>query len=90
MCSSDLQSILDDLLIRWDVDSYARDHILELATVGNLYIPSTIFYGTDNDSSSRNKVALDNNTIPDIQYDIIRSEERRVGKECRSRWSPYH
>ena len=20
----------------------------------------------------------------------IRSEERRVGKECRSRWSPYH
>ena len=21
---------------------------------------------------------------------IFRSEERRVGKECRSRWSPYH
>jgi len=21
---------------------------------------------------------------------LIRSEERRVGKECRSRWSPYH
>ena len=29
-----------------------------------------------------------------MQYDLIprihRSEERRVGKECRSRWSPYH
>ena len=24
------------------------------------------------------------------QFLIIRSEERRVGKECRSRWSPYH
>src|SRR5258708_37060381 len=24
------------------------------------------------------------------QYQIARSEERRVGKECRSRWSPYH
>ena len=24
------------------------------------------------------------------QPDINRSEERRVGKECRSRWSPYH
>ena len=25
------------------------------------------------------------------QYpDKCRSEERRVGKECRSRWSPYH
>ncbi len=22
--------------------------------------------------------------------DVKRSEERRVGKECRSRWSPYH
>ena len=22
--------------------------------------------------------------------DSVRSEERRVGKECRSRWSPYH
>ena len=22
--------------------------------------------------------------------EIYRSEERRVGKECRSRWSPYH
>ena len=22
--------------------------------------------------------------------DVNRSEERRVGKECRSRWSPYH
>ena len=23
-------------------------------------------------------------------YTTTRSEERRVGKECRSRWSPYH
>ena len=23
-------------------------------------------------------------------YQSKRSEERRVGKECRSRWSPYH
>ena len=23
-------------------------------------------------------------------YELNRSEERRVGKECRSRWSPYH
>src|SRR5256885_3047629 len=23
-------------------------------------------------------------------FESIRSEERRVGKECRSRWSPYH
>ena len=26
----------------------------------------------------------------EISYEDTRSEERRVGKECRSRWSPYH
>src|SRR5256884_7686622 len=25
-----------------------------------------------------------------VQRNVGRSEERRVGKECRSRWSPYH
>ena|SRR2546426_1080393 len=24
------------------------------------------------------------------RFKVLRSEERRVGKECRSRWSPYH
>src|SRR3712207_9140249 len=27
---------------------------------------------------------------PHSTYSDARSEERRVGKECRSRWSPYH
>src|SRR5205814_6153556 len=26
----------------------------------------------------------------DNRIKLLRSEERRVGKECRSRWSPYH
>ena len=25
-----------------------------------------------------------------LAFNLDRSEERRVGKECRSRWSPYH
>src|SRR2546430_12355208 len=32
-------------------------------------------------------------TVPELQVaqlDVLRSEERRGGKECRSRWSPYH
>src|SRR5438094_10122729 len=28
-------------------------------------------------------------TRPDVREFLVRSEERRVGKECRSRWSPY-
>ena len=40
----------------------------------------------------RNHVAADDNWVA-INADGLwhdRSEERRVGKECRSRWSPYH
>ena len=28
--------------------------------------------------------------LGDPYFQALRSEERRVGKECRSRWSPYH
>ena len=28
--------------------------------------------------------------VPAFAAEEVRSEERRVGKECRSRWSPYH
>ena len=33
---------------------------------------------------------LDVDKIIKAALDTGRSEERRVGKECRSRWSPYH
>src|ERR1043166_7075009 len=36
----------------------------------------------DGSSSRTNESAVDGT--------VTRSEERRVGKECRSRWSPYH
>ena len=29
-------------------------------------------------------------TNSSVEKEATRSEERRVGKECRSRWSPYH
>ena len=37
---------------------------------------------------TRVKEELDGNRA--AYTEEIRSEERRVGKECRSRWSPYH
>ena len=33
---------------------------------------------------------LDATPIVKTDSETNRSEERRVGKECRSRWSPYH
>src|SRR5260370_23992863 len=44
----------------------------------------------------RRKTVLDNLRLafpdwPETKvWSVARSEERRVGKECRSRWSPYH
>ena len=40
----DVADIINDLFKKWKVNSYARDHILELATIGNLYIPTTRLY----------------------------------------------
>ena len=46
------------------------------------------------EEAKKAKLALSNDIeqktkeVADLQE--IRSEERRVGKECRSRWSPYH
>src|SRR5258708_39480692 len=48
------------------------------------------------DNASVQKLAIGNssgagsNTVGLIPTGAARSEERRVGKECRSRWSPYH
>src|SRR2546425_8383931 len=35
-------------------------------------------------------VAGDDHDFAEANHAWVRSEERRVGKECRSRWSPYH
>ena len=36
------------------------------------------------------KKGTQHSQIRDVKVEERRSEERRVGKECRSRWSPYH
>ena len=46
---------------------------------GYVFNPLSIFYCYD-----------ENLRLKAILYEVKRSEERRVGKECRSRWSPYH
>ena len=40
-----------------------------------------------NENSEIDKIE---NNLNDFLSAYNRSEERRVGKECRSRWSPYH
>lgn len=71
--SKNVAEVVNSLFKRWSVNLYARDHILELATVGNLYIPTTYLYKEDSATYSRKGVVLDNNTIPEPSYDIIPS-----------------
>src|SRR2546421_4166801 len=40
--------------------------------------------------ATRPHVSLVDGITRQIDWPETRSEERRVGKECRSRWSPYH
>ena len=43
-------------------------------------------------TEKREKVSAIGRLTREMMSDVMetRSEERRVGKECRSRWSPYH
>lgn len=69
----EVADIINKLFKRWSINEFARDHILELATIGNLYIPTTTLL---RDISSRDfikRVSLDGNTIPDNDFDIVPS-----------------
>ena len=50
------------------------------------------FWITEAKTGKRRRVNLPRQLLADLkaQAGQTRSEERRVGKECRSRWSPYH
>src|SRR6266487_5727443 len=55
---------------------------------GGAYAASTFISGTTIKPNSIPKNRLTGAAIRSLRG--ARSEERRVGKECRSRWSPYH
>ena len=57
----------------------AQDEPIIGATIVAIHEPSGTRYGTVTNVSGQFNL-----------QGMRRSEERRVGKECRSRWSPYH
>lgn len=69
----DVAEIVNDLLKRWKVNQYARDHILELATIGNLYIPTSDLYKEEYAQHAPRLASLDGNTIQDTSFDLIPS-----------------
>ena len=72
------------------------ERIMTLLRVWGTLRANRSFYGmTLEEFAQRVKPSLDARAELDTidehrNATAVRSEERRVGKECRSRWSPYH
>src|SRR5690554_2145266 len=69
----------------------------EVLRTNDILSLDTTSFLTLNDAIELHKVVVKNLTKKPFKLNITtaiplyaRSEERRVGKECRSRWSPYH
>ena len=66
---------------KWAVTAAARNPAVPLEQVRTLEDGMEAFYREQGASM---------HTVHGQRFYLTRSEERRVGKECRSRWSPYH
>ena len=64
-----------------EIDAYVRYKILD---------PERFLLRLKDEFTAQNRIG--NIVISELRRVVAasRSEERRVGKECRSRWSPYH
>ena len=72
--------------------NFEKKASLKTGRTGGLPYVGTGWYRTSFDAPADKEVTL----LFDVVWSLLcrfcrrRSEERRVGKECRSRWSPYH
>src|SRR3712207_9544401 len=67
--------------------------ILVLLIAFSSLVFSVHIHNTDKTPEFQNKqLQIQQEQLREIKHqaEVLRSEERRVGKECRSRWSPYH
>ena len=67
-----------------------KEMLLGSAKEAVSYGANTFMFYTGAPQNTRRKEISELNIEPAWEYMKERSEERRVGKECRSRWAPYH
>jgi len=65
--------IVNDCFKRWNINNFAGDHIMELITVGQFYMPTTEMYREPGSRQHRELMSLDDNTLVNQNYDIIPS-----------------
>ena len=64
--------------------------LLVLATAATMMTAAFTGCGSSSDGADNNADKSADEGTSNENLNGSRSEERRVGKECRSRWSPYH
>lgn len=65
--------IVNDCFKRWNVNNYVSEHIIELITIGQFYMPTTEMYRGPGANQHRELMSLDDNTLVNNDYDIIPS-----------------
>ena len=73
----------------WVVLEWNRDNVFEHPLLRNLPDGNLSGVQLSYQEVRSNCISMDSTLYPTVEWPY-RSEERRVGKECRSRWSPYH
>src|ERR1035437_7686741 len=85
------ESVLLDELLRLDQGTGETVRIVPIDP--GVLSPETLRTWREFEERFGVKIEVQDATSPDEPWsgpEHCRSEERRVGKECRSRWSPYH
>ena len=65
--------LVNDCFKRWNVNNYVGDHIIELITIGQFYMPTTEMYRGAGVNQHKNLMSLDDNTLINNDYDIVPS-----------------
>lgn len=65
--------LINQCFKRWNINNYIGDHIIELITVGQFYMPTTEMYRGAGTNQRRELMSLDDNTLVNTDYDIIPS-----------------
>ena len=71
------------------VNSLAGSNMTSIDKTHNTLSPGS-YLSSGNSLPNSQSLPMRSNYTTSSTAPIVRSEERRVGKECRSRWSPYH
>ena len=78
-----------NLLVGWDLNQDYQPRSLSYE-LGSYDLQMLTSEGKKANKSHALNLNLEKQTDLNMKRTLGRSEERRVGKECRSRWSPYH